>query len=482
MTRRSTLLRRSLLPSLALVAVLVVVAPASAIPYVAGSPGSGDPFFPLAGNGGYEARHYSLDVDYAPASNQLTGKTVMVARTTQNLHRFNLDLRDFLTVSEVRVNGRTASFTHSGQELSIDPRPKLRAGRTFVVSVEYAGTPEPVVDPDESIEGWIPTEDGAFVVNEPQGSPGWFPVNDTPRDKATYDIEITVPSDRVAMSNGILLSRRERGGKTTWHWLERFPMASYLATATNGVFETRFGRLDNGLPEYNAVDPQTRVNVTSEPNPALAWARLAPQGEIVDFFSDLIGPYPYESIGGIMDWAPDVGYSLESQTKANYWRIVGPSTVVHEIAHQWFGNAITLAFWPDIWLNEGFATFSEWIYDERHGGPPAQEVFDGLCSIPEDTEEGQDLWFPAPAALPSARELFHTPVYDRGAMTLQALRNEVGDDTFFGILRTWYAENRRRNVTTADFIATAERESGRQLDELFRVWLYEEGRPAACDP
>ena len=474
------MLRRSLLPSLALVAVLVVAAPASATPYVAGSPGSGDPFFPLAGNGGYDARHYSLDVDYAPATKQLTGKTLMVARATQNLHRFNLDLRDFLTVSEVRVNGRTASFTHSGQELSIDPRPKLKAGRTFAVSVEYAGEVEPVVDPDEAIEGWIPTDDGAFVVNEPQGSPGWFAVNDTPRDKATYDIEVTVPSGRVAMSNGILLSRRESGGKTTWHWLERVPMASYLATATNGVFETRFGRLDNGLPEYNAVDPQTRVNVNSRPDPMLAWERLEPQGEIVDFFTELIGPYPYESIGGIMDWAPNVGYSLESQTKANYWRIVGPSTVVHEIAHQWFGNAITLAFWPDIWLNEGFATFSEWIYDERHGGDAAQVVFNELCSIPENTDEGRDLWFPAPAALPGPEELFHTPVYDRGAMTLQALRNEVGDETFFGILRTWYAENTRRNVTTADFIATAERVSGRQLDELFDAWLYEPGRPDAC--
>jgi aminopeptidase N len=472
-------LRRFLVLFLALACLLLVaVTPASATRYVAGSPGAGDPFFPMAGNGGYDARHYSLDLDYTRDSetNRLTGKAVMIARATQNLHRFNLDLRDFLTVSSVEVGGRAASFTHSGQELSIDPRPKLKAGRIFVVSVEYAGTPEPIVDPDGSIEGWIPTDDGAFVVNEPQGSPGWFPVNDTPRDKATYDIEVTVPSGRVAMSNGILLSRRERGGKTTWHWLERFPMASYLATATNGVFETRFGRLDNGLPEYNAVDPQTRVNTASSPNPNLAWERLEPQGEIVDFFSELYGPYPYESIGGIMDWAPNVGYSLESQTKANYWRIVGPLTVVHEVAHQWFGNAVTLAFWRDIWLHEGFATFSEWIYDERHGGPPAQQVYDELCAL----DPSDDLWSPAPAALRGPEELFHTPVYDRGAMTLQALRNEVGDETFFGILRTWYAENRRRNVTTADFIATAERESGRQLDALFDQWLYQEGRPDAC--
>jgi aminopeptidase N len=472
-------LRRSLVMSLILAAVLLVsAAPAAATRYEVGSPGSGDPFFPLAGNGGYDVRHYSLDIEYAPDTDQLTGKTVVIARTTQNLRRFNLDLREFLTVSSVRVNGRRASFTqHMGQELSIDPRPKLKKGRLFVVSVEYSGTAVPVEDPDGSIEGWVPTDDGAFVVNEPQGSPGWYAVNDTPRDKATYDIEVTVPEGRVVMSNGNLISRRDRGGKSTWHWVERYPMAPYLATATNGVFETRFRRLENGLPEYNAVDPQTRVNSTSPPNPALAWERLERQPEIVDFFSELYGRYPFESIGGIFDWAPDVGYSLESQTKANYWRIIGPLTVVHEIAHQWFGNAVTLAFWPDIWLNEGFATFSEWIYDERHGGPTAQETFDELYAIPPDNPDFADLWSPAPAALPGPEVMFHTPVYQRGAMTLQALRVKVGDEVFFELLSDWYRENRYRNVTTADFIAHAERESGQELDDFFRVWLYEPGRP-----
>jgi aminopeptidase N len=248
-------------------------------------------------------------------------------------------------------------------------------------------------------------------------------------------------------------------------------------TATNGVFETRFGRLPGGLPEYNAVDPETRVNAASPPNPALAWERLAPQGEIVDFFADLYGPYPFESVGGIVDWAPNVFYSLESQTKANYWRIPPATTVVHEIAHQWFGNAVTLAVWPDIWLNEGFATWSEWIYDERHGGPSAQDVFDELYAIPEDGEEGQDLWFPAPAALPGPEFLFHTPVYDRGAMTLQALRRKIGEGAFLRLLRAWYRTGRRDNVTTADFIALAERESRRQLDAFFNVWLFQEGRP-----
>jgi aminopeptidase N len=473
-------MRRCIAPLFAFVVLLLAAAsPAAAGRFVAGSPGSGDPFFPLAGNGGYDARHYSLDLEYSREANHLEGRTVMLARAKRNLRRFNLDLRDFLTVSRVRVNGRRASFTHSGQELSITPRRGLKAKRRFVVSVRYSGEPEPVVDPDESIEGWIPTHDGAFVVNEPQGSPGWFAVNDTPRDKATYDIDVTVPAGQVVISNGILRSRRTHRGKTTWRWRERHPMAPYLATATNGVFETRFRRLPSGLPEYNAVDPQTRFDLTAgaPPNPQLAWERLEPQPEIVDFFSRLYGPYPFESIGGIVDWAPNVFYSLESQTKANYWRVPSASTVVHEVAHQWFGNAVTLAYWPDIWLNEGFATFSEWIYDERHGGPTAQQVFEELYATDPASEDGQDLWFPAPAALPGPEELFHTPVYDRGAMTLQALRQEVGDRVFFRLIRRWYRDNRNGNVTTADFIAHAERVSGRRLDEFFDAWLYEPGRP-----
>ncbi len=466
----------------ALVAALALAAaPATAAPYVAGSAGSGDPFFELAGNGGYDVRHYSLRIAYDQPANSLEGRAAIRARATENLYRFNLDLRDFLTVSRVTVNHRRASYAQEqGQELVITPRKKIKAGGRMLITVEYAGTPELVVDPDEAIEGWVPTDDGAFVVNEPQGSPGWYPVNDSPRDKATYDFRVKVPAGKTAVANGKLISERTRQGWTTWHWSQDEVMSSYLATATNGTFLTE-QYTANGVFMYDAVDPNTRVDEADPPNPSLAFARLDPQPEIMAFFSDLYGGYPFSAGGGIIDWAPDVGYALESQTRTNYEVIPDATTVVHEIAHQWFGNAVTLAVWPDIWLNEGFATFSEWIYDERHGGRPAQEAFDELCATPEKGEDGEDLWFPAPAALEDASQLFGTPVYSRGAMALQALRTAVGDDAFFDTLRRWYAQNLYGNATTADFIALSEQVSGQQLDELFDVWLYEEGRPAACD-
>jgi aminopeptidase N len=467
------LIRRSL--SAAAVLLALSAAPATAA-FTPGASGAGDPFYPQAGNGGYDVRHYSLKLDYEPQNEQLDGDVTITARATQDLSSFNLDLRD-LKVDGITVNGAAASFTRKGQELTITPPAGLRKGREFTTRVLYGGHANYVNDPDHSKDGWIPTDDGAFVVNEPQGAPTWFPANDTPKDFATYDFAITVPEGKTALANGRLVSTTDNGATTTWRWAESSPMVPYLTTATNGVFELRVGTV-NGLPEYNAVDPQTRRFGQKSPEPDLAWSRLnATQGPALELFSELYGPYPYDSVGAIVDYAPNVFYSLESQTKPNYWVVPSVGTIVHELAHQWFGDAVVLERWPDMWLNEGFATWSEWIWFERTGGPTAQQQFDDLYATLEDSDAGQDLWFPAPNGLADASELFHTPVYDRGAMTLQALRQKVGEATFLQIVRSWYAENKFSNVTTQDFIALAERVSGLQLDQFFQVWLFEEGRP-----
>jgi aminopeptidase N len=469
-----TVPRRSLALAAALTAALAVAAPAAA--YSPGAAGSGDPFFPFAGNGGYDVSHYDLGLEFDRSTNFLEGNTEIRARATQSLSRFNLDLRPFMEVSAVEVDGRRAGFRRDGEhELVITPREGIKNGKKFKVEVVYSGSPEPITDPDGSIEGWIPTADGAFVVNEPQGSPGWYPVNDSPKDKATYDFEITVPAGIEAIANGVLDGRTTRRGKTTWKWEERDPMAPYLATATNGEFETRFGELF-GIPEYNAVDPTAPASGSPQPNPALAWERVEThQPASLQLFTELYGPYPFEAIGAIVDNAPNVFYNLESQGKANYWRVPAASTIVHEIAHQWFGNAVTLEQWPDIWLNEGFATWSEWIYDERAGTATAASVFDELY---DGWQPGSYLDRP-PADVGGPQFMFSGTVYDRGAMTLQALREKVGDDVFFSILRTWYGEFRYGNASTDDFIEVAERVSGQDLGQFFQVWLYAPGKPAA---
>jgi len=456
-------------------AVVAISASPAAAAFTPGASGASDPFYPQAGNGGYDVKNYAVKLDYEPQNEQLAGDVTISARATQDLSSFNLDLRGF-KVSTLTVNGAAAPFSRKDQELTITPAGGLRRSRDFTVRVVYAGHVNYVLDPDKSKDGWIPTDDGAFVVNEPQGAPTWIPVNDTPRDFATWDFTITVPTGRTALANGTLVSKRDNGSTTTWRWRESKPMVSYLTTATNGVFELRTGSID-GIALYDAVDPNTRRFGQKNPEPDLAWSRLGVEPEAVRFLTGLYGPYPFDSVGGIVDYAPNVFYSLESQTKPNYWVVPSTLTIVHEVAHMWFGDAVVLEQWPDMWLNEGWATWSEWIWNEHKGVKSAQQQFDELYATPEDSAAGEDLWFPAPNALPDPSVLFATPVYDRGALTLQALRQKVGEDTFMQIARAWYGENRYSNVTTGDFIATAERISGMQLDQFFDAWLFQEGRP-----
>ncbi len=431
----------------------------------AGAPGLGDPFFPFAGNGGYDVGHYELVLGYDPATDVLDGLAVIKAKATQSLSSFDLDLRGF-TISSVRVNGIAAIFTRDGQELVITPRVPLRKGASFLVSVAYKGVPDIVVDPDGSIEGWIPTSDGAFVVGEPQGSPGWFPANDNPRDKATFGFTVTVPKGITALANGRLVAKvNAPKGKTTWLWRSDDLMAPYLATSTLGVFDLTISKVGK-VPSYVAVDPSQAAD-SAEP--------LSRIPAIMAFFTKTFGPYPFSATGAIVDDAPDVGYALETQTKANYASAPDESTVAHEISHEWFGNSVSLTVWPDIWLNEGFASYAETLWGEHTGQVDPQAEFDANYARPATSS----IWTIPPAALPGAEDLFSASPYVRGGMTLHALRVKVGDPTFFRILRSWYARYRDGNVTTADFIALSERVSGQDLDAFFTTWLYTPGKPTS---
>jgi aminopeptidase N len=436
---------------------------AAAVVFTPGSAGLGDPFFPKAGNGGYDVSHYSLSLSYEPAGNQLTGTATITATATQNLSRFDLDLRGF-AISQLEVDGRAASFARDGQELIVTPRTGIRNGTSFTVLVAYAGTPEVVTDPDQSIEGWVPTDDGAFVVGEPQGSPAWYPVNDNPRDKATYDFSVSVPAGLTVMANGVLVSNETSDGRTTWVWSETDPMAPYLATATLGRFDLTVSTAA-GVPSYVAIDPQLSTGNVFRKLP-----------EIVEFYSSIYGPYPFNAVGSIADSARVVGYSLETQTKPVYDRMPGEATVAHELSHMWYGDSVTLTLWPDMWLHEGFATWSEWIWSEHSGNKSAHQWFEGYYNTPAHDIR---FWTPPPGDPGTPEFLFNGTIYIRGAMTLQALREKVGDFAFFQIMRGWATQNRYGNVTTPQFISLSEQVSGMDLENFFDVWLYQPDKPVS---
>ncbi|MFE9452867.1 M1 family metallopeptidase [Streptomyces sp. NPDC006739] len=463
--RRTAVLRREAVLAtvpVAVAALLGAAGPASA--GTVGAAGAGDPYFPLSGNGGYHVAHYDLTLRYDTTTRHLDGTAVLTARATQRLTRFDLDLSG-LKVTDVGVEGVTAGFRRSGQELVVTPRRALAKGQEFRVTVAYNGTPKPVTDPDGSADGWIPTDDGAFVAGEPQGAMTWFPSNAHPTDKSSYDFTITVPEGRTAVANGVLLGRRTAAGRTTFRWRQSEPMAAYLATATVGTFQVERYTTRDGIQVYNAVDSR-------EANAAAPVLKQLPS--VLDWESKLFGPYPFRSAGAIVDHAPSVGYALETQGRPVYDAAPDLNTLVHESAHQWFGDSVSLTAWKDIWLNEGFATYAEWLYSEQHGGDSAQKAFDALYAKPAS----DGLWA-YPAGDPgSGQNIFGTPVYARGAMTLHELRKAVGDRTFFRVLRTWATDHRAGHGTTAQFVKLAERESGRNLDALFHTWLYTKDKPS----
>jgi aminopeptidase N len=448
----------------AIVAVLLAAAPASAATPIPGAPGAGDAYFPLAGNGGYDVEHYSLHIRYDPATRAFAGVADLRVRATASLSSFNLDLRGF-TVRSVTVDRRRATATRDGQELTVSPRRALKKGERFNVSIRYDGTTGRPVDNTGVLYGWVSTPDGAFVANEPEGASTWYPVNDHPTDKATYDFRVTVPAGKTAVANGELVDRRTANGWTTWVWRARDPMASYLSMAAVGDYELRQRRGPRGLPIIDAIDRDLGPEADDG---------LARTDEMIEYFSRLFGHYPFSSYGAVVDDDTDAGYALENQTRPIYSGPPGESTVAHELAHQWFGNSVSPNRWREIWLNEGFATYAEWLWQEQTGGPTAAEQFDDEYARPATSP-----FWTLPPGDPGAENLFAGTVYSRGAMTLQALREKIGDRDFFALLRAWYAKNRDTTAGTADLIALAERIARQDLDPFFRTWLYTPGKPAA---
>jgi aminopeptidase N len=428
-----------------------------------GSAGLGDPFFPKAGNGGYEVGHYGLHVHYQPQTNALRGTAKLRAKATQPLDRFDLDLRG-LDVERVRVDGAHANFSQSGQELVITPAAVLADGSHFAVTVEYSGKPKAVTDPDGSLDGWIRTDDGAWVASEPQGSPSWFPANDHPSDKAKFDFRITVPAGLKAVCNGQLVRSKLHRGHRTFSWHARAPMAAYLATATIGRFHVKRSRFD-GLRSYVAVDPTISGYGST----------LAKIPAIVRFFSSKFGPYPFGDVGAIVDPSP-AGYSLEIQTRPLLPGPVDEITLAHELSHQWFGDSVSLETWPDIWLNEGFATFAEMLWEAHSGGPSLRKAFHDGYSVPASDSE---YWNPPPGDPGSADNLFDGTIYVRGGLALEALREKIGSHDFYGLLRQWATDHRHGNANTQEFIDLAASVSGQNLDNFFDVWLFQDGKPAS---
>jgi aminopeptidase N len=449
-----------------------------------GAPGVGDPYFPLEGNGGYDTQHYDLTFSYDPATDRLEGLAVITAKATQDLSRFDLDLQQ-LDVSSVTVNLRRADFNRDGQELQITPKNGIHKGRTFVTTVRYGGVPQTIVGSPivfGSPYGFLHTDDGAFMGDEPNVASTWFPVSDHPQDKSSYTFRVSVPKGLGVVANGRLMYNKDIGNQSLWVWNEPDPMASYLVTADIGHWLVKQGRTPGGIPEYVAVDPSlpdvtTTRNGTTTTQSALDFF-YDNSAEAADLWSQTFGPYPFVNVGAIADNATyngqALGFSLETQTKPVYSAVRNSSTIAHELAHMWFGDSVSVKTWDNIWLNEGFATFAQYLWGEHIGTATAHDAF--LADY--NSRPATSTFWDQVIADPQRDTMFGSAVYRRGGMTLQALREKINNDaTFFKILTTWTAEHKYGNGTTAEFTALAEKVSGLDLDNFFKVWIYSPGKP-----
>ena len=671
----------------ALALVCMAVAPASASaafgPFTPGAPGLGDPYFPLDGNGGYDTDEYLLELRYDPATDLLQGVATIEAEATQNLSRFNLDLNG-LNVRRITVDERPATWTRSADELTITPRSAIKDGKDFEVVISYDGVPTPVGDAEIGLSGFIATDDGVLVAGQPEVADHWYPVNDHPLDKASYEFRVTVPAGTEAIANGELKSNKTSRGWTTWIWEADEPMASYLTTVDIGQFDIKAYR-ESGVRYWDALDPDlfdgpapatgSRFAISQAANfsykrlartiavpagggqlsfkvdrdietnwdfmfvearhvgmddwttlpdlnghtgtarsgyrcdfylslhPFLAhyltdpggnfrctpggssgawnvatgasagyetWAvdlgayagsnvelaisyvsddtiqhrgvvvddivgpggagstsfendgntldgwtvpgpppgtppnendwtvgtaaavpsigsvargALDRQPEIIDFLEGIWGRYPFSAAGGIVDDLQGLGFALETQTRPVYsldffneFADPADSVVVHELAHQWVGDDVALAGWQHIWLNEGFATYSEWLWAEDQNRATAQDYFDFYASIP-----AEDSFWNLAIGDPGPDSLFDGAVYDRGAMTLHALRLRIGDATFFELLEEWIDKKEGGNAKIPEFIALAQKLAKQNLQAFFNEWLFTAAKPASLE-
>ena len=330
------------------------------------------------------------------------------------------------------------------------------------MEVLYEGQPTPDEIPGIGFKGgWIRYPTGIYAAGEPWGSSTWFPVNEHPSDKASYTFVVTVPKPYEVASIGELVSVVDEGATTTYTWESGDELASYLAAVAISQFDEVITTGPEGTPIVDLIE-----ETVGEP----VRRRLEATADMMEFFSDTFGEYPFESYGSIVIDTPFP--ALETQTRPVYGAYilaaVGERVVAHELAHQWFGNLVTPATWEDLWLNEGFATYAEWLWEDHKSGGRAFDVF-------WDVLWRADL---GPPGKPRSEAPFAATVYVRGAMTLQALREEVGDEAFFATLREYLSRYAGGNASTSDFVEVAEEVSGQELDQLFEAWLYDEVPPA----
>ncbi|MER5971733.1 M1 family metallopeptidase [Streptomyces sp. NPDC002055] len=437
-----------------------------------------DPYFPGHGDPRYQVRRYELDLDYRPVSNRLSGSARLSVLTgLAALDEISLDLAAF-RIHRVLVDGRTVRYTHRAGKLRIRAAQALAPGTAVTVEVRYTGNPKPMRSPWGGL-GWEELTDGALVASQPVGAPSWYPCNDRPADKASYRVSVTAPAPYTAIACGRLLTRTTHASSTTWVYEQPAPTSTYLVTVSLGQYTA--APLTSPVPADGRHPPVPQTAYLPAhllPHFTVDFAR---QPLMMQLFQEVFGAYPFGEYAVVVA-DEELTVPVEAQGMATFGtnHLDGAGTserlIAHELAHQWFGNSVSIADWQHIWLNEGFAKYAEWLWSERTGGASAAAhaavAHQWLAGLPQDlllADPGKEL-------------MFDDRLYERGGLTVHALRCALGEDPFLRMLKDWATKHRHGAVTTADFTAHAQLYAAAPLEGLFDAWLRKPSLPPLPEP
>lgn len=452
-------------------AALLAIASATLVAATLPAPvplGIGDSLFPHLGNPGYDVLSYDVGFTYHGNNKPLDAVTTIDALTTEPLDRINLDF-DRGTVRTVDVNGLRADFATADEDLVVEAPGRLPAGVPLHITVRHTSDPSG----DRNSGGWVRTSDGLAMANQADAAHRVFPSNDHPADKAYFTFRVTAPKELTVVANGLPAGKVLHGSSTTWTYRTAHPMATELAQVSIGRSTVLERTGPHGLPVRDVV-PAADAKVLER------WLKKTP--EQLEWMERQVGPYPFETYG-LLVADTKTGFELETQTLTLFERSVFASGIypewyveslmVHELAHQWFGDSVSPQSWSDLWLNEGHASWYEARYAEEHAKRPLERRM-------RDAYTRSDSWraaggLPARPAAPAPGEkisIFRPAVYDGSALVLYALRQEIGEPAFDQLERRWVSTHRDSTATTKDFVRLASQIAGRDLTTFFHGWLY----------
>ncbi|WP_436526893.1 M1 family metallopeptidase [Actinoplanes sp. HUAS TT8] len=447
---------------------------APAIDYTAWQAGKSttvaDKLYPEHGNAGLDVLQYDLKLDWNPTKKILTGTATLRIRPTAAASEIKLDFAN-LSVDKVTVDDAPATGTLAKQKLTVPAQ--LVADQPVTLVVDYHGTPKQVAFPSHRTDakeglGLRPAANGGlWTMQEPWGAMTWYPANELVSDKAMYDIAITVPTGWVAAANGT--PGPVEGN--TYRYTSTVPTAAYLTTLAVDKYKKVTQAGPHGVKLTYFVMPKTDDKL-------LPVLKKSPQ--LLTWLEERLGKYPFETGGALLNGSVS---AMETQQMLSIGRsLVGKGTkddlsyveetLVHEYAHQWFGDTVTPSTWTDLWLNEGFAQYLQYLYEQKlyKFGDAELETF----LRKRDAELRKSV---GPPGKPKAANFAESNVYVCGAAMLKELNDALGDKKFFALMTAWVAEHKDTNQDRAAFIAFVNQNTGKDFSKLINTWLDSKTTP-----